>query len=156
MSAGLAAPAAPPREGRTGRTLGWILLTAGCTAIGGFVAGMLAVVLTLSADNVKLAVVVRGLFVVTAVLLITWAVSRRAGRRGIVGLTPIVLTGALVGYLADPFSWSGRTALAQLGLDPGLAAAVGDLALWMLVAALGIWWGGRHRQARTRMATPYG
>jgi hypothetical protein len=45
----------------------------------------------------------------------------------------VVALAALVGFVADPFTWAARTYAGQLVADAGVATLVLDLVLWLVV-----------------------
>jgi hypothetical protein len=101
-------------------------------------------------------VLIRGLLTMVLVLLICRAAAARAKRSGLARPALTIGAGALLGFLLDPLTWVARTALTQVFVEPGALTLIGDLALWLLVAGLGILWGSRTTAGPTPAVTPYG
>lgn len=105
------------------------------TAVGGLVLSLCAAAVALPNGQVTVSVVLRTLLV-TALLALALPGVLNALRPAIdpLVLQPTVLLGATLGYLLNPFAWSGRAYLGQLLFDPGAVTFVADLALWVAVA----------------------
>ena len=104
------------------------------TAIGGFVAGLLALWVGSSTLSVGAGVAVRTVLVVL-VLVLAPAI---AARRHLLDVDRTVLrrsaaVGLVLGYLLNPLSWLGRAFVAQAFVPVGLASAAVDLVLWTAV-----------------------
>ncbi len=101
------------------------------TAIGGFVAGVLALWVGSTTLSVGAGVTARTLLV-TLVLVLAPAI---AVRRHLLDVSRAVLrrsaaVGLVLGYLLDPMSWLGRAFVAQSFVPVGPASAAVDLVLW--------------------------
>ena len=104
------------------------------TAIGGFVAGLLALWVGSTTLSVGAGVTVRAVLVVLVLVL----VPAIAVRRHLLDVNRTVLrrsaaVGLVLGYLLNPLSWLGRAFVAQTFVPVGLASAAVDLALWTAV-----------------------
>lgn len=58
----------------------------------------------------------------------------------------LVTLAATVGFVADPFTWAGRTFLGQLFAPAGGATLVLDLVVWLLVVVGTATWARSRRQ----------
>lgn len=115
-------------------------------AVGALVAWMAALVLTVSAGSVTATVVLRTLLVVAILTLLTRIVMRGAYDEP--GMLIRVAVAAVLAYAISPTSWTGRTLLAQVVLDPGPATVAIDLVLWVGVVVVAA------RTADLRVGTP--
>ena len=101
------------------------------TAIGGFVAGLLALWVGSTTLSVAAGVTVRAVLVVLVLVL----VPAIAVRRHVLDVDRAVLrrsaaVGVVLGYLLNPLSWVGRAFVAQSFVPVGVASAAVDLVLW--------------------------
>jgi len=109
------------------------------TALGGLVAGLAAGFFAVSTFDVSAAVTLRAVLVVGLVLVVPYLLVRRrvlSARR-----TPLLLAGVaglVIGYLLNPFAWSGRAFFAQSILEPGELSAVIDLAGWLALGSVAV------------------
>ena len=119
-----------------------VLLTvqvAVATALGGLVAGFAAGFFAISTLDVSAAVTLRAVLVAALVLVAPYLLVRRrvlAERR-----TQLLLAGGaglVVGYLVNPFAWSGRAFFAQSIVHPGTLSAILDLAGWLVIGAAAV------------------
>lgn len=102
--------------------------------VGTSIAWLTAASIGLSADSVLAVVILRTLFCVVILILLTRFWVRRAP-----AFTPLfgsVLVGASISYAIIPTTWVGRTLIGQAVIDPGPATVVIDLVLWAGVAVL--------------------
>lgn len=146
----------PGRRGQPVSAAGLLVQVALATAVAGFVMGLFGASVAGSTGNITAGVLIRGLLALVLVLLIT-RVSAVRGRRSRVERTELlVLAGAVIGYVLDPLSFVGRSALTQLVTEPGPLTMTGDLLLWTAAAGLGAHWGAREVAGPAPAATPYG
>jgi hypothetical protein len=130
--------------------------TAFATGLAAFVMGLLAASVANSTGNETAGFLVRGLLAMVMVLLICRSLARTARRKGLSQPALAVLVGAALGFLIDPLTWAARTALTQVVANPGVVTLLGDLLLWLLVAAAGAQWGAREGSGPAPATTPYG
>ena len=126
------------------------------TAVAGLAMGLLGASVAGSTENVTAGVVVRGLLTLTLVALICRALGARGQRARLPGAELVVVIGAVVGFVLDPLSLVGRSALTQLVADPGALTVIGDLVLWTVAAGLGARWGTSQVGTTAPATTPYG
>jgi len=101
------------------------------TAIGGFVAGLLALWVGSTTLSVGAGVTVRVVLVVLVLLLApAIAVRRRLLDVDRTVLRRSAVVGLVLGYLLNPLSWLGRAFVAQTFVPVGVASAAVDLMLW--------------------------
>jgi hypothetical protein len=129
---------------------------AASTALGGLALGLVAASVAVSTGDVSSGLILRGVLVLIAVLLVSRQQAAGGRRAGVARVQLLTGLGALIGFALDPFTWAARTALTQAFTDPGPATLVGDLALWMLAATLGVLWATRTVSAPAVALTPYG
>ncbi|QTE29965.1 hypothetical protein [Pengzhenrongella sicca] len=119
-----------------------VLLTiqvAFATAFGGLVAGFAAGFFAISTLDVSAAVTLRAVLVAALILVAPYLLVRRrvlAARR-----TPLLIAGLVglaVGYVVNPFAWSGRAFFAQGVVEPGVLSAILDLAGWLVIGAAAV------------------
>jgi hypothetical protein len=126
------------------------------TALAGFVTALLGTSVAGSTGNLTAGILIRGLLGLLAVLLICRSFGHQAKQRGLERPALLTVGGALLGFGLDPLSWQARTALTQLATEPGVLTVLGDLALWLLVAAGGAQLGARSTTGPVPATTPYG
>jgi hypothetical protein len=117
-------------------------------ALGALVAGLAAVLITLSAGSATATVVLRSVLTALVLVLLTRLVMRGAyDGPGLLGRAALA---GLLGYLLSPAAWAGRALLGQLVVDPGPASYVIDLVLWIAVVVTA----ARTADVRTSAAAP--
>lgn len=117
-------------------------------ALGALVAGIAAVLLTLSAGSPTATVVLRTLLTAVILVLLTRLVMRGAyDAPGVLGRAALA---ALLAYLVSPAAWAGRALLGQLLVDPGPASYAIDLVVWVALVAIA----ARTADVRTSAAAP--
>lgn len=100
-------------------------------ALVGWLAGT---TLGLTAGSTTSGIVLRTLLVVGILALLARALLRRAHASP--RLPRTLAGGALLSYAVFPPTWNGRALLAQLAVEPGIATALADGALWVAVVVL--------------------
>jgi len=110
------------------------------TALGGFGASILAVLVAVGLSDVTSGVVVRTVLIATLLLVAPYrlvlakATSTPTATRG--RLIAGGLVGVVLGFCINPSGWDGHSFFAQLVLDPGPTATALDLVGWVLLGAL--------------------
>jgi hypothetical protein len=113
-----------------------VAVTALVSGLGSTAIAVVAGIISAPKNQVTVDIVLRSLMVAVLLALVLPSVLDRQPRIPATALYPSVLAGATVGYLINPYSWSGRTFVTQLVLDAGPATAVADLMLWLGLVAL--------------------
>ena len=142
--------------GRTGSSAGVLAQVAFGTALAGFVTALLGTSVAGSTGNSTAGILIRGLLGLVAVVLICRSFGHQAKRSGRERPALLTVGGALLGFGLDPLSWQARTALTQLAAEPGVLTLLGDLLVWLLVAAVGAELGTRSTTGPVPATTPYG
>ncbi|MBO0899745.1 hypothetical protein J1G42_07185 [Cellulomonas sp. zg-ZUI222] len=108
-----------------------LAVMAAAYAAGAAAVSLAAGVIALSGLPTVPALVLKALLVALVLVVVTWR-----GLQG-VDVTPraavAVAVAALVGFLADPFTWAARTFVGQLVLPAGVGTLLVDLVGWLVV-----------------------
>ncbi len=136
-------PAPGVRSPARGRVTAWATLGALGMAVAAMLLGLVGGGLGATSASATTAVAWRGLLALAAVVVTSRILIERAARLDLPDPYAATAGVAAAGYALDPFTWNGRTALTQLVTEPGMATVVGDGALWLLAAVVGIVWGAR-------------
>jgi hypothetical protein len=99
-------------------------------SVAAFVAWMIALFMGLSATSTTAVVVLRTLFSLVALFLVTRVFVRRAYDAP--GLTAAVIVAGVASYALSPAAWAGRALVGQIALEPGLLTTAIDLVVWVL------------------------
>ena len=132
------------------------VLIAVSTALADLAAAMLGAIVGVGNSNVTAGIVIWGLSAMLFVLLICRSFGRRARRKGFDSALLLVMSGALVGFLLSSLLTGGIPVLTRLVTDSAVLTLVGDLVLWLTVAALGAQLGLRSSSGPDPVTTPYG
>ena len=102
--------------------------------VGTLAALMVALLIGLSASSVNATVVLRTLFSVAVIVLVTRIVVRKAYDGPRLPLT--IAAAGVLSYALAPAAWAGRALAGQLFADPGPVTYGIDLVLWVAVVIL--------------------
>jgi hypothetical protein len=125
-------------------------------AVGALVMGMVGAVIGLSGQQTDAAIALRGLLPLAFILLATRVLGAWGVRRDVPNALAVVVSGAVLAYLLDPFTWNARTGITQLVTEPGVVTLVVDLVLWLVVAVAGARWGVSRAPVPASSRPPYG
>jgi hypothetical protein len=126
-------------------------------AVGTFLVGIAGALVGIWRLDLTIGVVLRTVLAIALLLAMTSAFrvsdrraadsERRPGQQ--------VLVAAGLAYALNLSSWGGRTLIGQMFFPAGVASALVDFLVWMVVAVVGVRLGDRARIRPTSVPMPY-
>lgn len=143
-------------EGRAplGRWLAHVVITTVTLALAARLVDRVVRTLHPAAYRPGLVLALGALVALVLVVLVARFRARAAADDGLPFVT-VVLTGAVLGYLAQPQAWRGSALFGWQVTDPGPSTFTVDLMAWVAAAAVGVLWGTSTADHRPRVRSGY-